>query len=52
MRKFIKFLLLTAFMASAACTNDETDEGVELLNPNEPVETARVAGADTLQQSS
>lgn len=45
MRKIIKSLLLLALLVLAACTNDETDEGLELLTPNEPEETAVVAGA-------
>lgn len=42
MRQFIKYLLLLfTIIVLAACTNDETDEGLELLTPNEPTETAK-----------
>jgi hypothetical protein len=41
MRQLIKALLLFTILALAACTNDETDEGLELLTPNEPTESAK-----------
>lgn len=49
MLKIIKSLLLLAFLVLAACTNDETDEGLELLTPNETEETAAVVGTDLEQ---
>lgn len=42
MRQFIKCLLLFfTIIVLTACTNDETDEGLELLTPKEPTETAK-----------
>jgi|GEM_PF-3470025 len=44
MRAYTKYLLLLMFglITLGSCTNDETDEGLETLTPNEPSENVAV----------
>lgn len=34
------FVLSFALLALGSCTNDESDEGLEVLTPNDPAETS------------
>lgn len=42
MRSLYRYLLLLflALLVLGSCTNDESDEGLETLTPNDPAETS------------
>jgi hypothetical protein len=49
---YLLFLFI-ALLTSGSCTNDETDEGLEVLTPNDPAETSisrsQLEGRDAVQ---
>jgi hypothetical protein len=51
---YLLFLFI-ALLTSGSCTNDETDEGLEVLTPNDPAETSisrsQLEGRDAVQHA-